>query len=245
MDATLLNDSKDIEPGTREAIDEMLAQGHIFTACTGRPLASALGVVKMFGLDKEGCYVAAYNGGVLYDPFRQKVIAYHSVPIPVVRRMFAEAHKAGLYIHTYDRTRDDAVMACRRTPELDAYTGHTKLVPVIAKDVLEHLKDAPAKMIVISLTDHERLRQFEYCPAGISKGSAVKALCEYLDIPVEHSVAAGDERNDISMLQEAGTGAVPRNAYLEVKAYADYQCEKDNNEGAVGEVIRRFVLADG
>lgn len=267
LDATLLNDSKDIEPGTREAIDEMLAQGHIFTACTGRPLASALGVVKMFGLDKEGCYVAAYNGGVLYDPFRQKVIAYHSVPIPVVRRMFGEAHKAGLYIHTYDRTRDDAVMACRRTPELDAYTGHTKLVPVIAKDVLERLKEAPAKMIVISLTDHERLRQFEkeqagwageclnsffsceqyleYCPAGISKGSAVKALCEYLDIPVEHSVAAGDERNDISMLQEAGTGAVPRNAYLEVKAYADYQCEKDNNEGAVGEVIRRFVLADG
>ena len=185
LDATLLNDSKDIEPGTREAIDEMLAQGHIFTACTGRPLASALGVVKMFGLDKEGCYVAAYNGGVLYDPFRQKVIAYHSVPIPVVRRMFGEAQKAGLYIHTYDRTRDDAVMACRRTPELDAYTGHTKLVPVVAKDVLERLKDAPAKMIVISLTDHERLRQFEKEQAGW-----IKEILSYKDTALEEKLTA-------------------------------------------------------
>ena len=32
----------------------------------------------------------------------------------------------------------------------------------------------------------------EIVPDGVSKGVAVKWLCEYLDIPLENSVAAGD-----------------------------------------------------
>ena len=31
LDGTLLNDQKEIESGTKEAIDEMLKQGHLFT----------------------------------------------------------------------------------------------------------------------------------------------------------------------------------------------------------------------
>lgn len=264
LDATLLNDRKEIEIHTREAIDEMLAQGHVFVSCTGRPLASVLGVAQKAGLLKEGCYVAAYNGGVIYDPSKGRTVSYASIPLPVVRRMFQEAEKAGLYIHTYDRNDRDAVLACHDTKELESYTGHTKLPYKTGENVLAELTGEPAKMIVINLDDHERLQRFqkqnagwadeylnsffsceqylEYCPAGISKGAAVKTLCEYLDIPLEESVAAGDERNDISMLETAGVGAAPKNAYAAVKELADYVCEKDHNEGAVGEIIEKFIL---
>lgn len=266
LDATLLNDRKEIEKGTRAAIDAMLAQGHLFAACTGRPFASALKTVRQFGLDTKGCYIVSYNGGAIYDPSCDKMISYASIPLPVVRRMFAEAQKAGLYIHTYDGNQADMVLACREGPQLQAYTAHTKLPYRAGADVLDTLTDAPAKMIVISLDDSERLAQFqkenagwaaehlnsffsceqylEYCPAGISKGAALKKLCAYLNIPVEDAVAAGDERNDISMIQEAGVGAAPRNAYPAVKECADYVCVKDNNEGAVGEMIQRFILQE-
>ncbi len=261
LDGTLLNDQKEIEESTRAAISGMLKQGHIFVLCTGRPLASAKRVAGQFGLDTPGCYIAAYNGGVLYDPVQDHIISYASIPLPYVHRMFAQAKAAGLYVQTYDRK--DTVLANGYTKELDSYIQHTKLAPKAMGDVLEGLADPPAKMIVISHESHEDLRRFqeenaawtaevmnsffsceqylEYCPAGISKGSAVRLLCEYLDIPLEHAVAVGDERNDCAMLQTAGIGAAPRQAHPQARACADYVCKKDNNEGAVGEVVRKFI----
>ncbi len=266
LDATLLNDQKEIHKDTKQALQAMLAQGDLFAACTGRPLRSALAVARQYGLDQEGCYIVSYNGGVIYDPSKDQIISYASVPLAVVKRLFLQAEQAGLYIHTYDR-KDDTVLTYRDSPQLCAYTSHTKLPYRTGLDVLEKLTDPPAKMIVVDLEDHQRLQKFqkdhaawseaflnsffsceqylEYCPAGISKGSALKKLCAYLEIPVEASVAVGDERNDISMLKAAGIGAAPRNAYPAVKEAADYICVKDHNEGAVGELIHKFFLAQG
>lgn len=263
LDATLLNDKKEIEPHTRKAIEKMRKQGHIFAICTGRPLSSAKAVARQFRLDQKGCFIVAYNGGVIYDPASGNIISYESIPLPVVQRMFKEAEKAGLYIHTYDR-KTDTVMTYQRTPELETYIGHTKLPPKVGPDILLNLTDEPAKMIVICLTDNQRLQQFqemnaewsknilnsffsceqylEYCPAGVSKGAAVQKLCTYLNIPIEQSVATGDERNDISMLKMAGIGVAPANAFHLAKASADDVCVKDNNEGAVGEIIQKYIL---
>ncbi|MDE6969478.1 MAG: Cof-type HAD-IIB family hydrolase [Eubacterium sp.] len=262
LDATLLNDNKEIEAGALDAIDALLSQGDFFAICTGRPLASARAVACKAGLERSGCYIVSYNGGVIYDPSRDQIVSYASIPLSVVRRLFEKAQQAGLYIHTYDRT-SDTVLTIRHTKELDAYIAHTRLRPKTGAGVLEQMTEEPAKMIVIS-EDHKRLEQFqkeneawsgdvlnsffscepylEYCPAGISKGSAVRALCAYLNLPVAASVAAGDERNDIAMLQAAGIGAAPRNAHPLAKEAADYVCEKDHNEGAVGEIIRRFFI---
>ena len=79
LDGTLLTDQKEIEKGTREAVEELLAQGHVFALCTGRPLASARKVAKQFGLEKKGCFVIAYNGGVLYDPGQDQIVYYASI----------------------------------------------------------------------------------------------------------------------------------------------------------------------
>ncbi len=133
LDATLLNDQKQIEPGTKAAIEQMLSRGAFFAICTGRPLASARAVAKQFGLDQKGCYIAAYNGGVLYDPSKDKVLSYASIPLSVVREMFARAGRAGLYIHTYDRN-DDTVLTYKDTPKLSYYTNHTKDRDGRAKD---------------------------------------------------------------------------------------------------------------
>ncbi|MCI9123225.1 MAG: HAD family phosphatase [Eubacterium sp.] len=264
LDGTLLTDQKEIEKGTREAVEELLAQGHVFALCTGRPLASARKVAKQFGLEKKGCFVIAYNGGVLYDPGQDQIVYYASIPLPLVHRMFAEAELAGLYVQTYDRA--DHVLTNQQTEELDAYLAHTKLQQRTGKEVLADLADPPAKMIVISHDSHEKLCAFqeknaawagqamnsffsceqylEYCPAGSSKATGVQRLCAYLGIPVSNSVAAGDERNDLAMLQAAGIAAVPAKAHPAVRAAADYLCRNDHNTGAVGEIIRKFILAD-
>ena len=74
----------------------------------------------------------------------------------------------------------------------------------------------------------------EIVPDGVSKGVAVKWLCEYLDIPLENSVAAGDAPNDVEMLQAACVGAVMKNAYEGMDRYATYVTERDNNHDGSG-----------
>ena len=65
LDATLLNDNKEIEAGALDAIDALLSQGDFFAICTGRPLASARAVACKAGLERSGCYIVSYNGGHL------------------------------------------------------------------------------------------------------------------------------------------------------------------------------------
>ena len=82
----------------------------------------------------------------------------------------------------------------------------------------------------------------EFMPAGINKGNSIKWMCEYLNIPLENTIAVGDAENDITMIKAAAIGAVMKNASDDIKQYGNYITEKDNNEGGVAEVIKKFML---
>lgn len=83
----------------------------------------------------------------------------------------------------------------------------------------------------------------EHVPEHVSKGHAVKKLCELLQIPLANTVAAGDQENDISMIEAAAVGAAMKNATDAVKASADYITENDCNHSGVAEILRKFILA--
>ena len=82
----------------------------------------------------------------------------------------------------------------------------------------------------------------EYLPLGASKGSAVRTLCEMLGVDIKNAYAAGDERNDISMIEAAGVGIAMKNAVNEAKAVADYITENDNDHDGIAEIIDRLIL---
>ena len=84
----------------------------------------------------------------------------------------------------------------------------------------------------------------EIVPEGISKGFAVRWFCDYLGIPIENSVAAGDAQNDIEMLKAAHVGAVMCNAFPGIAEYGNYVTEHDNNHDGVAEIIHKFILKD-
>jgi len=70
----------------------------------------------------------------------------------------------------------------------------------------------------------------------------VSCLTKMLNLPLDCTVAVGDEENDIAMLNAAHIGVAVKNATPEVKAAADYVTEHDNNHNAIAEVIERFIL---
>lgn len=73
------------------------------------------------------------------------------------------------------------------------------------------------------------------------KDTAVKYICERLNINPRDTVAVGDSENDISMLEYAGIGAVVKNASSEAKRHADYISDKTNDEAAVAQIIYHFI----
>lgn len=82
----------------------------------------------------------------------------------------------------------------------------------------------------------------EIVKSGIDKGTALKKLCSYYNIPVESCIAVGNDENDIPMIKAAGLGVAVKNADSEVKILADYITENDNEHDAIAEVIKKFCL---
>ena len=56
----------------------------------------------------------------------------------------------------------------------------------------------------------------------------------------QNAVAAGDEENDISMIEAAGVGVAMANATPRLKECADYITEQDNDHDGIAEVIDKF-----
>ena len=77
---------------------------------------------------------------------------------------------------------------------------------------------------------------------GADKGQAAVALGQRLGIKPAEIIAIGDNLNDVAMLKDAGLGVCVANGREDVKRLADYVTTADNDAGAVGEVIERFVL---
>lgn len=263
LDGTLLNNEKLVSEGNRAAIERLLQAGHYLVVATGRPTKSAFKVAQKLGLTMPGCYMIAYNGCVIFDCSKEEIWMEKTLPMEHARYLFEEAEKYGLYVQTYGK--DDKILTSSDGPEVQFYAkgNRNALQYEICEDVCDSLGKEPNKVLFIDLNEegilkfweeHQEWEQgkcestfscrefLEYLPLGASKGSAVRTLCEMLGVDIKNAYAAGDERNDISMIEAAGVGIAMKNAVNEAKAVADYITENDNDHDGIAEIIDRLIL---
>ena len=260
LDDTLLNTRKQITAENRRAIQQALQRGHQIVICTGRPLMGTTALIKELELDKPGSYAVTYNGGVIYDCFKKQIIYQKTIPIPYVKYIFQKSQQYNLFCQTYS---DTHLLAPCPSPDLDEYLAKSSMPYKIMPSLLDSLDAEPAKVLVIGPSDQRQLNRYlgdirewaedkislfysspiylEHVPLGISKGSAIHWLCRYLKIPLENTVAAGDQQNDIPMLQNAHVGAAMANATDECKASADFITNRDCDHSGFAEIIERFL----
>ena len=70
----------------------------------------------------------------------------------------------------------------------------------------------------------------------------MRDLCSVLGISLEDVIAIGDNYNDLSMIKDAGLGVGVQNVAPGIKPDCDYITMATCEEGAVCEVIEKFVL---
>ncbi|MBP5312366.1 MAG: HAD family hydrolase [Clostridia bacterium] len=79
----------------------------------------------------------------------------------------------------------------------------------------------------------------EFVDSEVSKGNALKKLCELIGVDIADTVAFGDSENDITLLRTAGFGVAVRNADPAVKAEASFETDS-NEECGVAKAIERL-----
>ncbi len=256
LDGTLLTSEKKISDKTMDALRKFTDAGNHFCINTGRAIDSARAVYEGLQLDFKGSFLCGSNGTEIYSVDDEKYVHKTGVPLELVPRIIALSEEYDVHCHTYN---EDHIVSKRNGECMEYYRRVIKTPLIVTDDIMKELSSPPSKMIAIELHDHEKQERFrmalqemvgdkltllysnpyymEIFPSEAGKGSAVKRLADYLDIPMENTFAAGDEQNDISMLEAAGTGIAMINGTDIVKKAANVITTLDNNNDGLAEFI--------
>ena len=260
MDGTLLTTDKTLSDSTRFAIDRMIKKGHKLILSSGRPLCNMIATKEALGLDYPGMYMIAFNGAVVYDCDKKEIIFSKPVPEELVQKLFLKAEQFKVQANTYY---GDYVMAKGPSAELDFYLKRLNLRPYYSEGLLELKETPPAKVLVISLDNEPGLHALkEYAEKHYSKelvaefsasfllefyhpqagkGNALRFLANHLHVPLANTYAIGDQENDISMIQAAGTGIAMKNATPKVQEAASEITKYDNDHDGVAGIIEKYL----
>lgn len=257
LDGTLLNDKKEITPENYACIQDWIAAGNICVICTGRSISSAIRQAEKLNLTMKGCLIIAFNGAMIYDTYEKKILYHAELTTEQVAYLFALAQEQGIHIQAYD-TR---YFYCKEDdPEAKRYGQSTNMEYVVDPALPSTLKEATPKLLLVDYNTKSSLLAFqasvaewakgkvdmffscdqylEIVPPGVNKGTAVTRLCDYLDIPIENSISAGDAENDIAMLKVTAKSIVMKNADPSMYPYATHITEQDNNNSGVAHTLR-------
>ncbi|MBN1678801.1 MAG: HAD family phosphatase [Anaerolineae bacterium] len=259
LDGTLLDSEHKLTPLTEQAVHAALARGVRFTVATGKTFPSTREHIRQFNITipvicANGTLVHAADGTILHEEPIPREYA-----IEAVRMAQAAGLKPVVYAgHDLLATEMDANVA--------EIVAHHEPVPEIVPDIEAALRDhyKPHKLILMS-QDLDAVTAFqvrlanvfegraqvlrsglasvvELLPCGVTKGTALAFILEYLDIPAQQTMCLGDNFNDLDMIQRAGIGVAMSHAPEAVRAGANF-VTTTNDEDGVGRAIQRFILA--
>lgn len=251
LDGTLLTKEKKISPVTREAINKWLSNDNILVLSSGRPLESIKEVIRDNNLCDKNVYAIAFNGSLFYSSYEDKVLFSRTLSIEDAINISKEAARHGIYCHTYDETH---ILTGNPGKELEFYRKSIHLPYIHLPNYPEGIVTPPCKVLCINLDTPDILEDFgkhlttlfdgrisslksnrfllEVFPSNSGKGKAVHDFASLLNIPLENTIAAGDEANDKSMLEAAHISIAMLNGKDELKNISTFVTKETNdNDG--------------
>lgn len=260
LDETLLVNHH-VPQFNQEAIKQL--QNVKFVPATGRSFPMIEDILEEIGTTNQADeYSICFNGGLIVENQNAKILSFQGLTFDQAKQLFdlGENYDVCIMIFTLDHCylfKADPTEIARKTAQKAAFTviddyhmdflKNEKIAKFLyVKPDMDYLKsveqDLPEDIKKQFSISYSSYRYLEFNPLGVSKGAALKWLADYLDIDKQNVIAIGDNYNDISMIQEAGLGVCVAGAHDDIKAQADYVTKVDYDQGAVKEVIEKFIL---
>ncbi|MNH80024.1 putative phosphatase [compost metagenome] len=256
IDDTLINDDKEVTPGTQQALEDAVAAGVVVTLATGRAYASAHKIARQTGLNVP---IITYQGALVKNLLDEKVLYERYMPVDAARKLFQYCIEHNLHLQTYI---DDKLYSREENQKLIDYGKLNNTQYYIEPDFEKLISQPTPKMLIIDEPDYldELIPIFrellgdgvhitkskpyflEFMHKEGTKGAALTFLADHFGCDLSETIAIGDSWNDHEMLEAAGLGVAMGNAIAPLKELADYVTASNNDDG-VKEVIEKFVLA--
>lgn len=122
--------------------------------------------------------------------------------------------------------KDETIIDDFDPQEIEAYIGMI---------VINSKEDIPVLVETLSpyfdIQRHQTGYSFDLTLKGVSKAVGIKKLVEALNKDMQDTIAFGDGRNDLEMLEEVNTGVAMGNAVPEAKAVANEICQDVIDDG--------------
>lgn len=254
LDLTLLSDDKTISNKNKEAIKKANEKGVKFLLCTGRlPFC-----YEMFKDDIDLSNAVSTNGSIIIND--SKIIKDESLDSNIVSVLVEYAIKHHIYLRLFSIDCLYNLNSDMGDKSMVSYLNMKSINEAEARDISKNMKLYKAAFFDLShdyllqvKNDLENLKLnvemvfsydtfLEINQRGQTKGKGIEEYCRLCGIDIKDTIAIGDNNNDASMLKVAGLAACPSNAIDEIKDIADYISLLDNNEGAVADIIEKYIL---
>lgn len=255
IDDTLINDDKEVTPGTQQALEQAVAKDVVVTLATGRAYASAQAIARQTGLNVP---IITYQGALVKNLMDEKVLYERYVPKDAGYKLFQYCIEHNLHLQVYI---DDKLYAREENQKLKDYSELNRTPYYIEPDFEKLIAQKTPKMLIIDdpayldqlipilrdlLGDEVHITKskphfLEIMHREGTKGHALTFLAGHFGCDMSETIAIGDSWNDHEMLEAAGLGIAMGNAIQALKDIANYVTLSNNDEG-VKAAIEKFVL---
>jgi Cof subfamily protein (haloacid dehalogenase superfamily) len=256
MDGTILNDSSELTPRTKNVIRSAISSGIAVVIATGRMYPSALPLIKEVGISFPCVF---YNGAIVRDPMSGEILLERGLGKDLTAEIVSYYRDQGWYIQIYNN--DKVYVVDSNDPRTKFYENISKIPPVSLGEKLWDLDVDSTKLLGITLDEGtfplmaEKTKSrfgsrvytavswgafVEIAHPEVNKANGLALVAEKLGIDRKDVLAIGDAGNDKEMITWAGYGVAMGNASDQLKAVADEVALDNENDGAA-RIIERFL----
>lgn len=257
LDGTLLKDDLSLSPRVSRALANAQSRGITVTLASGRgfpalkPWAERLQVTAP---------VIGYQGARITDPATSRTMCEYSFSRDLVGEVVEYARLCDVSLTVYV---DDEIYVERKRHS-DAFYNKWFGLPIhVVTDLVSALPADPIKFLMTATADEMDALQpeveatfgrclqivrshplfIEGLALGVTKGTALAWVAQYLNIRQSETIAFGDSGNDVEMLAWAGMGVAMGNGMSQAHRAADIVAPSVDDDG-VAVVLEQLVLQD-
>lgn len=255
IDGTLLNDAHQVTPATRDAVLDLGRRGIPFILVSARCPGAIEPIRKKNGFSGP---MICFSGALILDE-NGKSIHSQGMSLAQAREIieFTEGRRFDMAWCLYSAR--DWLVRDRSNPKV---AMEEEIVELHARDLPPGVwpkEDVYYKILCIcdpasspEIEAQMKIRfprisivrssqmMLEIMVGGVSKGFAVRKMCEHLGIGTRDAVALGDNYNDLDMLAAVGRPVVMKNAPEEIRRRFDFVTD-DNEHDGVAKALARLL----
>ena len=247
LDGTTIHHDGSMSPAVRQAVADVAEAGVHVVIATGRAIVATMPLIADLGL--EHGFAVCSNGAVTLELDPDHPDGY--------RILETVTFDPGPALEMLRGSWPDAVVAVEELGvgfKVSAPFPDGELMGELRVVSWAELSESPATRVTfrsptgtaedfLALVERIGLHGVNYAvgftawldinPEGVTKASALELIRRRLGVEPVHTVAVGDQRNDIEMLQWAARGVAMGNAPDEVKVAADEVTTHVDEDGLV------------